>query len=286
LLAPEPLKYAGKVTFGPLLQSLGLKLLVVEDPDAMARIRPRLEERSVDHAHGNRTWRSQQMKPRYRSMETHSSFGLAYYPAGARVCWEGWPKVVFGKFEPDNAPAQRIWDYYQTHRQSFGLPTTPRDDDSGELFLPAHLPDPRSTGLPPPPSVETETMPRYRAVHQQKFGNRLVSIGEEIAFLAWPPAEGLKPINEAAQRIVAYLNEHRGHPKLRAAPFCMFAMDVYLPNLPEMPRQTFARDVSEPARDVWNDEFTRQRVAEAQKTLRENVARQSREHGAGRRVGT
>jgi len=38
LLAPEPMKWPGRVSFGPLLGGLGLKLLVVEDTEAVKRI--------------------------------------------------------------------------------------------------------------------------------------------------------------------------------------------------------------------------------------------------------
>lgn len=37
LLAPNPIKIIGRVSFGPMLQALGLMLLIVEDPEALAR---------------------------------------------------------------------------------------------------------------------------------------------------------------------------------------------------------------------------------------------------------
>jgi hypothetical protein len=45
LLAPHPIRRLGRVSLGPMLQVLGLKLLVVEDTDALERIRPRLTRR-------------------------------------------------------------------------------------------------------------------------------------------------------------------------------------------------------------------------------------------------
>src|SRR5262245_29579627 len=45
LLAPIPIKSLGRVSLGPLLGALGLKLIVAEDAEALARIRHRLTPR-------------------------------------------------------------------------------------------------------------------------------------------------------------------------------------------------------------------------------------------------
>lgn len=42
LLAPTPMKRLGNFTMGPVLQTLGLKLIVVEDAEALERIKGRL----------------------------------------------------------------------------------------------------------------------------------------------------------------------------------------------------------------------------------------------------
>ena len=45
LLGSVPVKSLGRVSLGPILQSLGLAILVVEDPAALARVRNRLTRR-------------------------------------------------------------------------------------------------------------------------------------------------------------------------------------------------------------------------------------------------
>jgi hypothetical protein len=47
LLAPRPLKRLGPLTLGLMLQALGLQLIVVEDAEALKRIRPKLVPREV-----------------------------------------------------------------------------------------------------------------------------------------------------------------------------------------------------------------------------------------------
>jgi hypothetical protein len=50
LLAPIPIKTLGKISLGPLLGALGLALVVVEDREALARIRDRLTPTKGSHA--------------------------------------------------------------------------------------------------------------------------------------------------------------------------------------------------------------------------------------------
>src|SRR5262245_6014051 len=50
LLAPVPIKTLGRISLGPLLGVLGLALVVVEDAEALARIRDRLTPRQNSHA--------------------------------------------------------------------------------------------------------------------------------------------------------------------------------------------------------------------------------------------
>jgi hypothetical protein len=45
LLSENPIRSLGRVSFGPVLQSLGLKLLIVEDPQALERVTSRLTKR-------------------------------------------------------------------------------------------------------------------------------------------------------------------------------------------------------------------------------------------------
>jgi hypothetical protein len=57
LLSPQPTKGIGRMAFGVLLGSLGLKLLVVEDAEALARVRSRLVKRGPMPAPGTVHWR-------------------------------------------------------------------------------------------------------------------------------------------------------------------------------------------------------------------------------------
>jgi hypothetical protein len=45
LLAPTPIRTLGRLSLGALLQSLGLALIVVEDPAALKRVESRLTKR-------------------------------------------------------------------------------------------------------------------------------------------------------------------------------------------------------------------------------------------------
>ena len=45
LLGPEPSKGLGKMSFGAIMGALGIKLAVVEDAEALARVRDRLVKR-------------------------------------------------------------------------------------------------------------------------------------------------------------------------------------------------------------------------------------------------
>jgi hypothetical protein len=66
ILAPTPIKTLGMVSLGPLLGALGVQLLVVEDPVALARIAhlPKRDPR-CDTAEARRRWAVQKL---YSSM--------------------------------------------------------------------------------------------------------------------------------------------------------------------------------------------------------------------------
>lgn len=51
LLAPIPIKGIGRVSLGPMLGALGLKLIVVEDTEALARVQARLKRKADQYAH-------------------------------------------------------------------------------------------------------------------------------------------------------------------------------------------------------------------------------------------
>src|SRR5262245_31954712 len=70
LLAPKPLKRAGWVSLGPLLRTLGLKLRVVEDPEALAALAHRLPKRCGKFAHTQPTQRPPTAEEIARAMLT------------------------------------------------------------------------------------------------------------------------------------------------------------------------------------------------------------------------
>ena len=49
ILAPTPIKAMGKVSMGPMLQTLGLALIVVRDDAAFAKVKDRLAKRARPH---------------------------------------------------------------------------------------------------------------------------------------------------------------------------------------------------------------------------------------------
>ena len=72
VLAPEPTKCAGHKTLLPLLGAFGSELVLVEDPDALARIQSRMEpadrERQRFNNRNHETARAKQMSeaPKYK----------------------------------------------------------------------------------------------------------------------------------------------------------------------------------------------------------------------------
>jgi hypothetical protein len=56
-------KTLGRLSLGVLLQALGLQLVVVEDPEALARVRPRLEPRRKNGMHRRPAGGEQQSSP-------------------------------------------------------------------------------------------------------------------------------------------------------------------------------------------------------------------------------
>lgn len=53
LLAPNPLKLVGPTSLGTLLEVMGCKLLLVEDPEAQKRLRHRLKKRAEHQVRPN-----------------------------------------------------------------------------------------------------------------------------------------------------------------------------------------------------------------------------------------
>lgn len=235
LLAPEPLKHYGLRSFGPMLGALGLKLLVVEDPEALARVIARMEpadsERQRFKNRNHETARiNMTTAPRYRATEDHTNLGHGFQRKGQEFTWPGWPKCFSGAVEPVNESAKRIMAYWGTHHMNGQLPLSPYNADHARIFLPAHFPS-MGTRLPALPREEAEGMPRYRSILGGQFGPRRVERGEEIAFTAWP-TYGLEPINDEAERVVAYYEMYRDNPRLLPSPWCAYECAIFLPDLP------------------------------------------------------
>jgi hypothetical protein len=127
LLAPVPIKSLGPQSLGPMLAVLGLKLLVVEDPDTIARITSRLGKRQISGSLAGsrllavRTRRKRRFSPfaaspefakliRARQLLNQSIAKRKQIAlAGAKARWRK-PRVQEMKklsiAEPQNAPSQ------------------------------------------------------------------------------------------------------------------------------------------------------------------------------------
>jgi hypothetical protein len=262
----------------PLLKALCLKLLVIEDEDAVAALQIEPANELYQRFNNSNRHRidmtatttaaaaASNDAPRYRATEDHTNLGMGFYNRGAEFNHEGWPKVFSGNIEAANESATRIFHYWTKHRLSPGFPASPYSSEHGRIFLPHHLMrDYRSTRQPALPRVEMEWMPRYRATYNQNFGGREVSIDDEVAFCGWP-VSGLVPINAAAELVVAYYKAYREHPQIATAPWCDFAQDLFLPDLPENKGRRTAPDMPI-VRDDWHDDIMRGLHAKAVATL-------------------
>jgi hypothetical protein len=64
LLGATPRKFLGSMSFGVVLQALGLKLQLVEDTEQLKRVRHRLGSRCPDRHNGHhRLWRERILAP-------------------------------------------------------------------------------------------------------------------------------------------------------------------------------------------------------------------------------
>ena len=180
----------------------------------------------------------------------------------------GW-KLASGTMEPVNESAHRIVAYYTQHRTNDFLPAAPFDHHLGRIFLPAVIVDPRSTRLPPLPTVELPGMPRYRTKYHQTFGIRSVRIGDEFAYCGWPGESlGIEPVNDAAEQVCEYFRTHRENPRLPAAPWCEFEQALVLPELSTPAPSKYAANLSFSRRDTLEDEIVRYYIAASQSVLR------------------
>jgi len=280
LLPQSPTKKAGWFTLSLMLPALGSKLVLVEDPVAMERIRPRLKPR--DECHVRRKIKESEMTPRYR-VTKDCVVGSVLYMAGAEFRWDGWPVTPAGDdaIEAANEAGARILRYWRKHRQTPGCPSSPYATKHGRFYLPAQIQDPHVTRLPGVPEAATDEMPRYRAVRPIRLGKDTMEAGQEFAYTAWPPTD-LAPSNDAAEAVTAYLRENVGNPNILPSPWCEFVQDVFLPELPVPDRQRPNAFGNVQPLTVGDDAFrelSARREAEARASLN------ARPRGSRRRVG-
>lgn len=94
VLAAAPMKRLGPLTFGPLLQALGLKLLVVDDAEALARYTARAAERDARQVRSshrlikNPTWLWSRRKARQMALKQCSALGVDGLRKRARKGWQ------------------------------------------------------------------------------------------------------------------------------------------------------------------------------------------------------
>lgn len=227
ILCPRPMKILGPQVFGPIIRTLGLTLVVIEDPETAAgarqmtqRLRPLKAPKIEDVS----------MLPIYRTTAEPTYVNGAPHHAGAEVNFHQWPRE---SLEPVNEPARRIIAYFQKHRFDGFLPRSPFDADHRRFLLPAHLPGLPTRRKPSLPAAVSPGMPLYRTRIEMPFGHRVVAAGEVIALLAWPTVDmHLVPVNYEAQRVVDYFEINEKNPRLLPAPWDEFEETLFLPDLP------------------------------------------------------
>lgn len=177
------------------------------------------------------------MIPRYRNAAPHLiSVGSMLIRAGDEFDFAGWPPL--GKVEALNEPARRIIEYRTKLKNDPFCPASPRNDIAGGIFLPAVCELGASLRVVDP---APDGAPLYRATAETQCGHhRKVAEGETVAVLGWPSNHCLEPANEAAERVKAYYEENRDHPRLFSAPWCEYRRELVLPDLPAT-RKIFKR---------------------------------------------
>lgn len=102
LLCDPPVRGIGRIAFGPLLGSLGMKLIAVEDPEALARVRQRLEPRKQPRHQRPHRAAERPGIVRRRLAELGSKGGRAFFAtrtpeqikqhqsAAAKARWRAW----------------------------------------------------------------------------------------------------------------------------------------------------------------------------------------------------
>ena len=260
VLSQSPMKSCiGQNTLGPLLGALAVKLLVVEDREQFERIKNRLEPRAAERArNGNRNWETHRMSqmdqpPRYELISPDDrefvTFNCMPARVGRVVDFFGWPEIRTMKAV--NEPARRIYEFAKIHQFNNARPLTPQDAIGGAIYLPVLVGGYREG------QAVTTGMPRYIAPnHNFELRGRFVPMGQEFAWVAWP-AFGLESANEAAARVVDYLEANREHPRLPLSPWNDYDNSLWLPDLPEIRRGPGAVPLQPLAAAPSHDEFRR-----------------------------
>jgi hypothetical protein len=170
--------------------------------------------------------------------------GAQLYYGGSTVRWRGWLRDrLLQVLIPINEPAMSVHRYCMTNSQLPNL-DTPFDSESS-IYLPAFPgwpPTQREPWLPlwGCPEDEVTGAPIYRVtVSEMQIGppRRSVGRGDEFAFIAWPDLDRMAPVNEAATRVVDYLQRHGEQTDLPPSPWNSWTGALHLPRLTEQPRR-------------------------------------------------
>lgn len=182
-------------------------------------------------------------QPRYRvsGPDPIAVFGIPEQPGYEFNHANAWPPNSGNGVEPVNEPARRILAWWKAHVFDAFKPDTPVSH--GRYYLPGATADPRSQLITlVSPDRVLSSMPAYRSLrgYQHSIWDpvrrfpRSIEIGETIVTLRWPTFETgeFEPANPAAEAVTAYFEANATHPRLLASPWCEFAMDLFLPDLP------------------------------------------------------
>jgi hypothetical protein len=139
---------------------------------------------------------------------------------------DGWPAGHLIA-RPNDKLGQAIIDYAKRWRSHPDFPESPWDDRRGEIFL-------RDLDKPRP---ATDEQPRYRLKDFGAVGGTVYAAGSELNFPGWPTRPSLlEPINESAERVIAYMISTAGRPLPAAMPHNGFQLNLPSPGLDGVPQ--------------------------------------------------
>jgi hypothetical protein len=184
-------------------------------------------------------------RPRYRVVGDRGCFANGtIHQKGAEVQFDGWPRQ--SELEPLNTGAERIARYYRTRHTAPGLPQTPWSAKYQRYWLPAlplafHGQEPMGIVLDKDVDPGLTALPEYEVTRPWWHGRYEIDAGEVVKFVGWVSPDDdyhhpLRPINEPARRVVAYVAENFSHPGLEPrGPFCFYS-GLFLPELAKLER--------------------------------------------------